>query len=201
MVGYLLRGIVVGIIFGVPAGALGALVIQRTLEHGYLAGLTTGLGSSVSDTIYASLCVLGSGFVSGPLKHYDLPVTLIGGVVILVLGIMTLRKRGIRQSDETGNLLADFSTGFGIGIMNPGMILLFLFACSVTKTAGPYTAAQSTFLLIGTFIGTLIWWLVLCTLMNALRRKITDRVYTTLNRVLGTLLVLFGIGVMIKAIL
>ena len=48
---YLIKGTLIGIIFGIPAGAIGALTIQRTLEHGYFSGLMTGLGSSVADTM------------------------------------------------------------------------------------------------------------------------------------------------------
>lgn len=201
MAWYLLKGILIGIIFGVPGGALGALVIQRTLERGFWAGLLTGLGSSIADTLYASLCVLGAAFVSGPLHRYETPITIVGGIIILILGTVTLRKKGIRQSDESAHLVADFSSGFGIAIMNPGMILLFLFACSITKTSGPYTRSQSLPLLAGTLIGTLLWWLVLCSIMKILRKRITDRVYTVLNRVLGAILIIFGLGVIIAALL
>ena len=41
---YLIRGLMIGLIFGVPAGAIGALTIQRTLSNGFYAGLVTGLG-------------------------------------------------------------------------------------------------------------------------------------------------------------
>ena len=50
---YLIRGLLIGLIFGVPAGAIGALTIQRTLNGGFSAGLTTGLGSSAADLLYA----------------------------------------------------------------------------------------------------------------------------------------------------
>ena len=33
--GYFLRGLLIGLVFGVPAGAIGALTIQRTLEKGF----------------------------------------------------------------------------------------------------------------------------------------------------------------------
>lgn len=197
---FFLRGIIIGIIFGVPAGALGALVIQRTLEHGFRAGLLTGLGSSIADTIYASLCVLGSKLVNGALKTYNAPITIVGGIVILTLGMITIRKKGMRVDDTTKNDLADLGSGFGIAIMNPGMILLFLFACSMTKTRGPYTLSIAMPLLIGAFLGTFIWWLVLCTIMTVLRKRITDRIYTTLNKILGTILIAFGCGVIIDAI-
>ena len=40
--GYFLRGLLIGLVFGVPAGAIGALTIQRTLERDLCAGLVTG---------------------------------------------------------------------------------------------------------------------------------------------------------------
>ena len=46
---YLVRGRLIGLIFGVPAGSIGALTIQRTLNGGFAAGLSTGLGSSAAD--------------------------------------------------------------------------------------------------------------------------------------------------------
>lgn len=44
-----LKGLLIGIVFGVPAGAIGALTIQRTLEGGFLYGFLTGMGSSAAD--------------------------------------------------------------------------------------------------------------------------------------------------------
>ena len=53
ILGYFLRGLLIGLVFGVPAGAIGALTIQRTLEKGFFAGLITGAGSSAADLIYS----------------------------------------------------------------------------------------------------------------------------------------------------
>ena len=55
MIGFLLRGILIGLLFGVPAGAVGAMTVQRTWSSGVKAGLLTGLGSSVADCFYASV--------------------------------------------------------------------------------------------------------------------------------------------------
>lgn len=35
---YLLKGILIGLLFGLPVGAVGALTVQRTLSHGMRAG-------------------------------------------------------------------------------------------------------------------------------------------------------------------
>ncbi len=34
------KGILIGLLFGVPVGAVGAMTVQRTWEHGTKAGLT-----------------------------------------------------------------------------------------------------------------------------------------------------------------
>lgn len=56
---YLIRGFLIGLIFGVPAGAIGALAIQRTLRGGFWAWLVTGLGSSAADLLYACAGIFG----------------------------------------------------------------------------------------------------------------------------------------------
>lgn len=43
---YICKGLLIGLIFGVPAGAIGALTIGRTLEKGVAAGFLTGIGKS-----------------------------------------------------------------------------------------------------------------------------------------------------------
>ncbi len=83
---YLIRGLLIGLIFGVPAGAIGALTIQRTLNSGFSAGLVTGLGSSAADLLYACVGIFGLTLVSGFLTEYQRPVSLLGGLLIVALG-------------------------------------------------------------------------------------------------------------------
>ena len=66
---YLLRGVMVGVLFGIPAGAVGALVVQRTWSGGIWAGLLTGLGASAADCCYAPIGVFGLTVLSEFLLH------------------------------------------------------------------------------------------------------------------------------------
>lgn len=66
-----LKGILIGLIFGVPAGAVGAMTVQRTWEHGIKAGLLTGMGSSVADCIYAAIGAFGLTIISDFLLQYQ----------------------------------------------------------------------------------------------------------------------------------
>lgn len=93
------KGILIGLLFGVPVGAVGAMTVQRTWEHGIRAGLLTGMGSSVADCIYAGIGAFGLTMVSDFLLEYQTAIHLAGGAIVLFLGIrLLLRKRGGRGS-------------------------------------------------------------------------------------------------------
>jgi threonine/homoserine/homoserine lactone efflux protein len=81
------KGILIGLIFGVPVGAVGAMTVQRTWEHGIKAGLLTGMGSSVADCIYAAIGVFGLTIISDFLLQYQGAIHLVGGAIVLFMGI------------------------------------------------------------------------------------------------------------------
>ena len=58
------KGILIGLIFGVPVGAVGAMTVQRTWKHGIRAGLFTEMGSSAADCIYTRIGAFGLTMVS-----------------------------------------------------------------------------------------------------------------------------------------
>lgn len=45
---YLIRGVLIGLLFGMPVEAVGAMTIHRTLNYGFKAGFLTDLDSSVA---------------------------------------------------------------------------------------------------------------------------------------------------------
>ena len=90
----LLKGILIGLLFGVPVGAVGAMTVQRTWEHGIKAGLLTGMGSSVADCIYAGIGAFGLTMVSDFLLEYQTVIHLVGGAIVLYLGIRLFFRKG-----------------------------------------------------------------------------------------------------------
>jgi len=92
LLSYFLKGFCIGIIFGVPAGAIGALTIRRTLAYGFSTGFITGMGSSVADLLYAGVGIFGLTMVSDFVENNQQVISLIGGIVILALGFFILEK-------------------------------------------------------------------------------------------------------------
>lgn len=77
--GFLLKGVLIGLLFGIPVGAVGTMAAQKAFNHGFAAGFTTGLGSSAADCLYAACGAFGLTFVSDFLLKYQTMIHVIGG--------------------------------------------------------------------------------------------------------------------------
>ena len=136
------KGILIGLIFGVPVGAVGAMTVQRTWEHGIKAGLLTGMGSSIADCIYAAIGAFGLTIISDFLLQYQGAIHLVGGTIVLFMGIRLLFRKGeAAEVPEVSGKVRMFLSSFAVGITNPAAILTFLFAFSWFGIAGDNTKA------------------------------------------------------------
>ena len=86
---WFLRGLAIAVIFGLPAGAIGVLTIQRTLKSGFGTGFATGLGSTAADMLYAYMGVFSVTLVSGFLTAHQ---RVIGAVSGGLKGGMTMKR-------------------------------------------------------------------------------------------------------------
>ena len=118
---FFLRGMLIGLVFGVPAGAIGVLTIQRTLDRGFLAGLLTGLGSSAADLLYSCVGVFGITLISDFLTAHQSVIRIIGGSLILVYGVFILQKkeRTAASAYTGGAPIKCFLSSFVIAVFNP----------------------------------------------------------------------------------
>ena len=185
----LLKGILIGLLFGVPVGAVGAMTVQRTWEHGIKAGLLTGMGSSIADCIYAAIGAFGLTMVSDFLLEYQTAIHLAGGTIVLFMGIRLLFRKGeAAKIPAVAGRVRMFLSSFVIGITNPAAILTFLFAFSWFGIAGGSTS------------GTYLWWGGLTAAVALARKKKRTDNLQKMNRIFGAVLSLFGIFVFIRAI-
>ena len=200
---YLLRGVMVGVLFGLPVGAVGALVVQRTWSGGIRAGLLTGLGSSAADCCYAAVGVFGLTVLSEFPLHWQGMITALGGVLILGLGLRSLlapqAETGTTQAGQDGIRL--FLTSFAIDITNPAAVLTFLFAFSYFGLFGISGYRHGGATVAGLFLGTFFWWILLSTLTGLMKKRAARVSLRSVNRVFGAVLCVFGLVVLARLIL
>lgn len=195
------KGILIGLIFGVPVGAVGAMTVQRTWEHGIKAGLLTGMGSSIADCIYAAIGAFGLTIISDFLLQYQGAIHLVGGTIVLFMGIRLLFRKGEEaEVPEVSGKVRMFLSSFAVGITNPAAILTFLFAFSWFGIAGDNTKAGGWLVVLGVFVGTYLWWGGLAAAVALARKKKRVDSFRKMNRIFGVVLSLFGIPVFIRAI-
>lgn len=203
MAEYFLQGLLIGLVFGVPAGAIGALTIQRTLEKGFFAGLVTGAGSSAADLLYSCISVFGITVISDFLTAHQATIRVIGGFLILILSIMILRKKELpatTQQDTKGTPVFYFLSSFTAAMLNPATILSFMVAFTAFGISGDLEIFQGVSLAAGILVGTLCWWAAISGVVAHFRKRVTNNIYKCLNCILGCLMILFSIVMIVQGI-
>lgn len=199
---YLFRGILIGLLFGVPAGAVGAMTAQRAYSSGQRAGLLTGLGSSVADCIYACIGAFGLSLISDFLLAHQTVINLLGGAIILVMGISLLLKKSAASESpaQPAQGAKLFLSSFAVGITNPAAILTFLFAFSWFGLGGGMAPLDGFLLVTGVFTGTYIWWTALSAGVVAIKKRMKKYSLRTIEKCFGIVLLGFSLVIFVRAI-
>ena len=197
---WFLRGLIVAIIFGVPAGAVGALTLHRSLRSGFAAGFATGLGSTAADVIYACLGVFGINLVAEALLSHQDAIRTVGGVLIILLGIGILRRKedGGKSASSAMGLPACFGTAFAVAISNPATMLSFITAFAVLGIEQSMTVRDGIQVVAGIALGTTAWWAALAGIASRFQKKMTARAMRVLRIILGTLMISFGLYAVLR---
>jgi threonine/homoserine/homoserine lactone efflux protein len=195
-ISFLFRGLVIGFSIAAPVGPIGVLCIRRTLTEGRASGLVSGLGAATADAVYGSIAGFGLTLISGFLVAQQTWLRLIGGAFLCYLGIRTLLAapaEGAAPVKENGLVGAYASTLF-LTLTNPLTILSFaaIFAgLGLASTSGNYVSAA--ILVLGVFIGSAAWWLLLSGGVSLLRSRFGARAMRWVNRISGGIITIFGV--------
>ncbi len=192
------RGILIGLLFGIPAGAVGALTVHRTLKKDIGAGLITGLGSSAADCFYACIGAFGLTRISDFLSTYENLISFTGGCLILALGIRLFFKEEKKVSDKENSGFSMFFSSFAVGITNPAAVLTFLFAFSWFGISDNLSIKEGSLLVLGVFAGTYIWWGILSFMTAFFKKRTRNLQIRKMNRIFGTILAAFAMIVFIR---
>lgn len=217
----LLWGIMFGILVSAPMGPTGILVIQRTLNKGWLPGLFTGLGAVLSDLFYA---VLSTFFVSLVVEWIDDNQTVLlfaGGILIASYGIYLWRSNpasalNSKETPKGSKLMASevravsrvpgwsvlkfFFSGFGLTVSNPAIVFFFLMLFSRAGfifVAGDEQWGIYLLFFLSIAAGAVGWWLLITWLINKVRNHFKLRTLKIINRsiaVIMFIIAVWGIG-------
>ena len=196
-VGFLIKGLVIGLAIAAPVGPIGVLCIRRTLVEGRLVGLVTGMGAATADGLYGAVAAFGLTAISDLLIGNGLWLGAAGGVFLCYLGARTFLAEPAHDpaTARGGALAAVWGSTFVLTLTNPTTILSFvaIFAgLGLGDTGGDYVDA--TILMIGVFLGSALWWLGLSGVVGGLRERVGRHGLRLVNRTSGLVIGGFGIA-------
>jgi threonine/homoserine/homoserine lactone efflux protein len=192
---FLIKGFIIGFSIAAPVGPIGVLCLRRTLAEGRTSGLVSGLGAATADAIYGSIAGFGLTFISGFLVSQHMWLRLIGGIFLCYLGVRTiLAKPADQEALAKGiGLLGAYASTFFLTLTNPMTILCFgaIFAgLGLGGASGNYGSAGA--LVLGVFLGSALWWLVLSGGVGLLRTRFNPHGLQWVNRISGAVIAGFG---------
>lgn len=191
---FFLKSLGIGIAVAAPVGPMGLLCIHRTLDHGRREGLVLGAGVAAADLTYAAIAAFGVTAISSALLAGTFWIKLVGSALLVVLGLR-IGLAPPRPDDagkrKTGSGARAFLTAYGMTLTNPPTILFFagIFA-SVSPVAS--TSRSLTFAA-GVFAGSMLWWVILTSLVSKSAFLLRPPVLLWINRVSGAALVGFAL--------
>lgn len=203
-VGPLLRGLVLGFSIAAPVGPIGVLVIRRSLAEGRLVGFVSGLGAATADFCYGAIAAFGLTAVAGLMVSQQTWLRLVGGMFLLYLGVRTFLAQPAEQAAEASGrgLLGAYGSTLFLTLTNPATILSFAVIFAGLGLAGFEGGALATLaLVVGVFVGSAAWWLLLSGGVSLFRTRLTPAGLRWVNRIAGGVIIAFGVAALASLLL
>lgn len=160
-----------------------------------------GLGAATADAAYGAVAGFGLTVISDLLLSHRFLIGMIGGGFLCYLGARTILSQPVVESGPVKESRAVFvyASTLLLTLANPSTILSFaaVFAAFGLGRAIDSTAAGS--LVLGVFLGSAFWWLVLSGGVNLVRNRVNTSWMKAVNRVSGALLIGFGLFTLWRA--
>lgn len=189
-----LRGVLLGLSIAAPVGPIGVLCIRRTLAEGQWRGFITGMGAATADATYGAVAAFGLTAITAFLLRQQIWVHVIGGVLLAYIGIRTMLSPPATSAAQVrGGGANAFLSTLLLTLTNPATILSFI---AIFAGTGLITAATewwaAALLVLGVFVGSGLWWLLLSTVISIFRERFDGRALRWVNRISGLLLLVFA---------
>jgi len=198
---FFVKGLIIGFLIAAPVGPIGLLCIRRTVTQGRLHGLVSGLGAAAADTVYGFIAAFSLTLISDFLVTHQTLFRIIGAAFLSLLGIKTFfsHAHDRRVSLTAGTFAANFTSTFGLTLMNP--ITLFAFTAVFAGVGVQHsTHTLEGVLVAGVFAGAAAWWLLLTTVAGLFHKKISPANLLWLTRISGIIIIAFALFILLTLI-
>ena len=205
MIQAILQGFALGLLLSVSVGPVVFSVIKQSINHGHKGGLSFAIGVAASDLTWVLISNVFTEFFNRLLR-FEKVIGIGGSILLLCMGVYFLFFKkvqlnemgdGLEMKRNTGDYIRIFFGGYFVNVLNPGVIA-FWFTCAtafVTTPVNERIALFATCLLVVFMADVFKIFLA-----NRLRKRLTLKTITIVNKLSGIILIVFGV-VLITGIL
>ncbi len=192
---FFLKGIVIGFAMAIPIGPIGIICIRKTLTEGRVKGLIIGLGAATADLLYSCIAAFGLTIISNTLMSQRTWIRLVGGALLLFLGVRTFiaLPKDPKLDVNKGGSFRTYLTIVFLTLTNPMTIFAFLAIFAALGLDSDLSYLSASALVIGVFIGSSLWFLILSTGASFFRNKLDLDGLKWVNKIAGILIILSGV--------
>ncbi|WP_207427172.1 LysE family translocator [Pedobacter sp. SYSU D00535] len=192
----IISGIGLGIVLSFATGPVFFALLKTSIEKGFHAGMWLAAGVVLSDVVYVGLAIYGSSFIKFE-NQYRLPIGIVGSAVLLGIGCFYLFKEvkiNYQNSTSKKRNTGYFLKGFLMCVFNPSLFLYWVSVTSSIISVRGQLAPKETALFFGFILVTQFSMDTLkAYYANKFRYRIKEQTIILLNRVAGTLIVIFAL--------
>jgi threonine/homoserine/homoserine lactone efflux protein len=202
-VSFLIKGCILGFSIAAPVGPIGVLCIQRTISHGKMSGLLTGLGAATADGFYGAVAAFGLTIVSNFLVGQQYLLALFGGIFLLYLGIKTFNSQPAEKvvTQKHRGLISDYVSTVFLTLTNPMTILSFVAVFAGLGLGNTNGDVQSAILLVaGVTLGSAAWWILLTGGVGFLRTRTNSSMLKIVNNISGLVMIIFALLALVSVL-
>jgi threonine/homoserine/homoserine lactone efflux protein len=198
----IIKGIGFGLLIAVLLGPVFFALIQTSITKGFGAGAGMAVGIVLSDAFCVAISFLGlMQVVQGPVALRW--IGIIGGLFMLIYGIVLLLSRKVQREAvhlpdvNTGLVFGgSLAKGFLLNILNPFVIVYWLGVSSFVSSMPELDKTDKLWFFAGTLGTILATDLLKSWGAKKLRHYVTRQVILWLNRISGSVLLLFGVKIL-----
>ncbi len=203
---YIVEGILFGLTLTILLGPIFIVLIQSSIENGSRAGLIAASGIWVSDIIIVVLSLKFIRNISPYVQSggFVFWVGLVGGVVLIGVGIATFLKKATinfqKKPISRSGIFGYWITGFMVNTINPFTFIFWLSTITAFVARRQLNSTESAL-----FSGSIIFTIIVTDslkvfLAKMIRNHVTEELLSTINKVAGTALIIFGFVLLLRSV-
>ena len=194
----IIKGLALGLLLAISMGPVIFSIIKQSISNGHRGGLAFVFGVSASDLTLVLVSNIFTELFNRLLK-FEKVIGLGGSALLIGIGVYFLFFKkiklnelgdGIEMKRSAGDYAKIFFAGYFMNTLNPSVIA-FWFTWATAFITIPVNERIATFAVCLSVV--FIFDLLKVFLANRLRSRLTQKTITLINKISGTVLIIFGI--------